>query len=138
MSLVNSKGLTKRDVKVGWTLASMIPSDFSTLSNIQSTLDSSYSDLLYFRIDKSTIESLSGKTLNFRSRVTNFLGNYADNYTQIVFSSSKKLEIKDLPDSLTLQRSIANTLYPRFRIPYCSGDNQNNIESDMSFVTYTC
>lgn len=47
------------------------------------------------------IQSLAGKSVTINGTVTNFLGNVGANTTTITFSTTKKLDILDLPDSVT-------------------------------------
>jgi len=71
-------------------------------------------------------------------KVKNFLERESRNQTDIIFAKNKQLEIIDLPDSITFQTSIANSLYPRFRLPYCLTDSVDNLQDDYSKVKYSC
>jgi hypothetical protein len=71
-------------------------------------------------------------------RVKNFLDREVRNQTDLQFISQKKIEIIDLPDSVTFQPLIKNQLFPRFRVPYCSSDSLDSLADDYARVKYRC
>lgn len=71
-------------------------------------------------------------------KVKNFLERESRNQTDIIFARNKQLQIIDLPDSITFQISIANSLYPRFRLPYCLSESVDNLQEDYSKVKFSC
>jgi hypothetical protein len=84
------------------------------------------------------VDKLAGRTVRISAKIKNFLDRDYKNETDIVFSRNKILEIIDLPDSITLQSTIENRLYPRFRLPYCLTDTINSLNDDYSKIKYEC
>jgi len=70
--------------------------------------------------------------------VTNFLGLVGFNTTTIQFANSKSLILVDLQDIYTFQTAVSNTLAPRVRIPYCSGEANNMQETELKDVQLQC
>jgi hypothetical protein len=105
---------------------------------MQTTLDAIFVGKSMYTIPKAFVDLLQGKTVRIQVKVKNFLERESRNQTDIIFAKNKQLEIIDLPDSITFQISIANTLYPRFRLPYCLSDSVDNLQEDYSKVKYLC
>lgn len=55
-----------------------------------------------------------------------------------MFSSSKKLEILDIPDTVTLEKLAEHEFYPRVRIPYCSSDSTATKITDHAKTGFSC
>ena len=68
-----SKGFTKRDINVTWSVGSVTPANITLQSSLQTMIQSAYNNYKYFELEESTIESLQGITVAFRSTVENFL-----------------------------------------------------------------
>ena len=73
---------------------------------------------------------LVGKNVSIQTVVTNFLGFQSKNTSNLVFLTNKQIAIIDLPDTVTFEIDIPNTLFPRFRLPYCQADSTATISSD--------
>jgi len=58
LNLAASKGLTKRDIDVQWTLISINPSDDELREQIQATLDETYKGKSFYSIPESYVEKL--------------------------------------------------------------------------------
>lgn len=85
------------------------------------------------------VEKLQGKDVRIEVSVKNFLEKFSEKtFALITFLTIKKVEIIDLPDTVTFQASIQNQLFPRFRIPYCSNDSVDNIAEDYARIKYRC
>lgn len=114
LNLVQSKGFTKRNVDVVWTLISMNPppapsndTNAKTLREIvQESIDEFHKGKAFYYISPLYVELLQGKTLVIQAKVTNFLGRENKNTTTLVFLKKKVIEIIDLPDTITLQASL--------------------------------
>jgi len=100
-NLATSKGLTKRDSDVVWTLLSLAPADDNLKELLQQNLDDIYKGGSFYTIGKTYIEMLQGKTISLQAKVLNFLSRESKNTTQIVFLKKKQIEILDLPDTIT-------------------------------------
>jgi hypothetical protein len=87
---------------------------------------------------ESDIESLAGTSVSFKASIINFLANTAQNVTTIAFSVNKKIEIYDVPDTVTLSIFAANRIYPRFKLSYCASDSLLNAPADYLQISYTC
>lgn len=123
-----SKGFTKRNVVVSWTLITLTPPDDGMKDYLKWNLDDVFAGSSSYQINETIVENLAGKTLNIQATVMNYLGIESKNMTTLVFQNTKKLDILNLPDSVTFQASIENVLYPRIRIPYCSFDSMANMD----------
>lgn len=123
LNIFTSKGFTKRNVAVVWTLLSMSPDDSDLKSELQGYLDDNYKDVKFFEFNADQIERMAGKALTIKVVVTNFLGISGSNTTTVQFSNAKSMLLVDLQDVYTFQTAVDNTLAPRVRIPYCSTDN---------------
>ena len=84
------------------------------------------------------VEKLQGKEIKIQVKVKNFLEKEIKNITELSFIKMKKIEIIDLPDTVTFQASIQNQLFPRFRLPYCISDSLDNIADDYARIKYRC
>jgi hypothetical protein len=128
LNIFTSKGFTKRDVAVTWSIVSMQPETDASGTDIkgelQSYLDENYKDVKYFEFLPEQIERLSGRVMVIKVTVTNFLGIAGSNTTTVQFSNNKVVQIIDLQDIYTFQTNVDNTLAPRIRIPYCSDDDK--------------
>lgn len=138
LNLATSKGLTKRNVDATWTLISLTPADDNLKELLQTNLDNTFKGVSFYTIFKQYIELLKGKTVSIQAMVTNFLGRSSKNTTQLTFLNQKRIDIIDLPDTIAFQPNIANRLYPRFRLPYCTIDSTSTLSSDYANIYYTC
>lgn len=57
LHILSSKGFTKRNVNIGWSLNSMTPAD-ATLTNSLQTLFTTFNDFKYIEMDNTLVESL--------------------------------------------------------------------------------
>ena len=101
LNLAASKGLTKRDIDVQWTLISINPSDDELREQIQATLDETFKGKSFYTIPESYVEKLQGKVVRVQVRVKNFLDREVRNQTDLQFIRQKRVEIIDLPDTVT-------------------------------------
>lgn len=79
LNIFTSKGFTKRDVAVTWTVVSVQPETDATgqgdlKAEIATYLDANYKDVKYFELLPEQIERLSGRVMIIKVTVTNFLG----------------------------------------------------------------
>ena len=63
LNLAASKGLTKRDIDVQWTLISINPSDDELREQIQANLDETFKGKSLYTIPESYVEKLQGKVV---------------------------------------------------------------------------
>jgi len=138
LSLATSKGLTKRNIDVTWTFISTNPPDSDILQYFTDNVDTVYKGSSYYTIPEAMVEKLQGKEIKITVKVKNFLERETKNTTELTFIRIKKIEIIDLPDTVTFQASIQNQLFPRFRLPYCSTDSLDNIAEDYAKIKYRC
>lgn len=123
-----SKGFTKRNVVVSWALITLNPPDDGMKDYLKVNLDDIFAGSSSYQMNETIVEYLAGKTINVQATVMNFLSIESKNMTTLVFQNTKKLDILNLPDSVTFQVSIENVLYPRIRIPYCASDSMANMD----------
>eukprot|EP00347_Sterkiella_histriomuscorum_P003593 403363692 len=138
LNIFSSKGFTKRNTIIAWTISSMIPADLTLQNSIQTNILNGFQNMKYVELTQSTIESLQGKQVNIKAAVTNFLNIQNSNTTTLTFSSIKILNINDLQDIYNMQTDVSNTLYPRIRIPYCSSETGYSQVNDLKNVTVSC
>jgi hypothetical protein len=138
LNLATSKGLTKRNFEVVWTLISITPPNDELREQMQLTLDETYLGKSFYTIPKVFVDRLAGRTVRIQVKVKNFLDRDSRNQTDIVFSRNKMLEILDLPDSITFQATIDNQLFPRFKLPYCLTDTVTSLNDDYAKIKYEC
>jgi hypothetical protein len=140
LDIFSSKGITARDSSsITWDVVSI---DAATTSAERNTLHSyvsaNFINMKFIKLNETSVAGLSGKVVEFRATITNFLGHSSSSTILVTFANSKKIMMQGLFSSYNMVDYEDNKMFLSARIPYCSGDNKAAILVDTAAVVLAC